>query len=683
MTALFLLFFGVVILVPTWLVLPPDDEDLSKEIVSTVFQSKQLFSGHYPFWDPWVAFGVPQPPTQSLVFHPFLVLTEFLPLGAAIGLLYQIQLWIGLFSIWAVARYLGLRRPLAVLGVVTYALCSTTLMYLSNFWPVMIVDWTLAPLLLLLVLHLLDADGRAARATFSIATGLCAGFMVLDGHAPSLVDYALPFVVFVAFAIWPKRRLLELWLWVGVSLAVLLTTVASDLYGIWFESTRAVTARNNQETVAMNVWRLFLYPISSPFHQGNYSRALAIGGPFFVLAAVGLVYPLRHRYANALRAGAIVAFAQWFVPVRWTTIRGGNLFSSGPITLFALLLAALTLQALWARFPAWRRILVAAAALQVVALVAGYYPYYRDGIAQARAYYDGSPSSHSLRRVLEDQPIYRYFERRPGIGRTRVYMAPGADKRLFRKAPDYRFPGWSLHGLRLVNGQFKGIDMHEITPARVYLRGEIRGDARVAGSATTLDALGIGYVLATPDDRVASTLRPIRTFRLQQPPATIVAYRNPYAWPDAVLLGAQPRRLAELPRRAGCPTPGLLCADFASVQPLPVRTTIREERWDGTTLLVKLTPAARPRVLMLSQLYRPGWVADLSNGRSVEGHRLFGAFVGFDVPAGVHTTRIGFRPTVRIALTALSWFTIAAGFLALAVMLFAAGRRKLQRGGRL
>ena len=108
---------------------------------------------------------------------------------------------------------------------------------------------------------------------------------------------------------------------------------------------------------------------------------------------------------------------------------------------------------------------MAAAALQVAVLLAGYYPFYRDGLREARRYFDGSPTSTSLKRALENQPLYRYFEQRPGIRDTRVYMAAGADRRLFRKAADYKFEGWPLHGLRMVNGLFKGVDMHELTPA--------------------------------------------------------------------------------------------------------------------------------------------------------------------------------------------------------------------------
>ena len=671
-TALLLLGFGSILLVPTWLVLPPDDENLSKEILSTVFQSREIFSGHYPFWDPWVAFGTPQPPTQTLIFHPFVVLVELLPLGVAIGAFYQLQIWIGILSVWAVARHFGIRRPIAGLCVLTYALCSMTIIYLTNFWPVNLVDWTLAPLLLLLLLKLLDAGNRSARATYAIGIGLCAGFMILDGHAASLVEYGLPFLAFLAGRFRGVRRL---WPWLAASLTVAVVAAASQVYGIALESSRAVTGRNNQQLVSMNFWRLIMYPISSPFHDGNSVRALAIGGPFFLLTALGLAYPLRHRYVNGLRAGVVVSFVFWFVPVRWTAVRGGNFFSAAPFTIFAIFLAGLTLQALWKRFPGWRLALATAALLQVVVLFAGYYPFYRDGVSEAATYLRGSPSSRSLKQALKNQPIYAFFERQPGISRTRVYLAPGADARLFRKTTDYKFEGWPLHDLRLVNGLFKGVDMHEIAPAHVYLRGEIRGDARVSRSALTLDALNIGYVLASPADRVAPSLTRITTFHLERPRATIIAYRNPGAWPDTVVLEPRAKQIGLLPRRKGCSTPGLLCADFASVAGLRLPAGVRRQDWVGTDLSVKLARVARPRVLMISQLYRPGWEARLSNGRTVSGYRLFGGFTGFDLPPNVDAARISYQPTIRIALTSLTWATVLLGLLTMAAIPLARRRR--------
>jgi hypothetical protein len=676
-TALLLLGFGFVVLIPTWLVLPPDDENLSKEILSTVFQSREIFSGRYSFWDPWVAFGVPEPRSQTLVFHPFVVLVELFPLGVAIGALYQLQVWIGILSVWAVARHFGIRRSIAGLCVLTYALSSMMIVYLTNFWPVNLVDWTLGPLLLLLLLKLSDARNRSARVTYAIATGLCAAFMVLDGHAGWLPDYALPYLAFLGGQF---RLVQRLWRWLALSLGVLVVAAASHVYDIALETSRAGTGRNNQETVAMNFWRLIMYPITSPFHDGNATRALAIGGPFVLLTALGLVYPLRHRYVNGLRAGVVVSFAFWFVPLDWTAFRSTNYASAAPFTIFAIFLAGLTLQALWKRFPGWRFALATAALLQVVVLLAGYYPFYRDGVSEAAAYLRGNPSSHSLKQALKNQPIYAFFERLPGISRTRVYLAPGADARLFRKATDYKFEGWPLHDLRLVNGLFKGVDMHEIAPARVYLRGEIRGDARVSRSELTLDALNIGYVLASPADRVAPLLTRITTFHLERPKATIIAYRNPGAWPDTVALDPRAKQIGLLPRRKGCSTPGLLCADFAPVAGLRLPGDVRRQRWVGTDLSVTLARVTRPRVLMISQLYRPGWEAKLSNGRTMSGYRLFGGFTGFDLPPNVDAARISYAPTTRIALTSVTWATILLGLLTTAGIPLARRRRTKGQG---
>jgi hypothetical protein len=675
-TAFLLLGLGFVVLVPIWLVLPPDDENLSKEIMTTVFQSREIFSGHYPFWDPWVAFGMPEPRSQALIFHPFLVLVELLPLGAAIGAVYQLQLWIGILAVWGVARYLGIRRTIAALCVLTYTLGSNTIVYLTNFWPVNLVDSTLAPLLLLLLLKLFDAGDRLARALYAVGVGLCAALMVLDGHTGWLPDYAVPFL---AFLVVEFRRVRQTWQWLTLSIGLAVVAAASQVYGIGQEASLAATTRNNQETVGMNVWRLFMYPITAPFHGGNAPRALAIGGPFFVLTAIGLVYPLRQRYVNGLRAGVIASFVFWFVPLGWTDFRSTNYASAAPFTIFAVFLAGLTLHALWQRLPGWRPVLVAAAALQVAVLLAGYYPFYRDGLREARRYFDGSPTSTSLKRALDNQPLYRYFEQQPGIRDTRVYMAAGADRRLFRKAADYKFEGWPLHGLRMVNGLFKGVDMHELTPARVYLRGEIRGDPRVSGSPRTLDALGIGYLLATPGDRVAPSLRPLTAFRLDHPAATIRVYRNPGAWPDAVVLRPSASRIRSLPRRAGCATPGLLCADFGPVARLRAPRDVLGERWSGTDLSVRLAPARGPRVLMLSQLYRPGWQAQLPNGRTVSGYRLFGGFTGFDLPSGVDSVRISFEPTTRIVLTGLTWATLFFGTLAIAGLALARRGRSRRR----
>jgi hypothetical protein len=163
---------------------------------------------------------------------------------------------------------------------------------------------------------------------------------------------------------------------------------------------------------------------------------------------------------------------------------------------------------------------------------------------------------------------------------------------------------------------------------------------------------------------------------VQDPRGEIVAYRNEAAWGDAVLLDPAARRIETLPRRQGCSTPGLLCADFSRVAALRIKPRLGEQ-WDGADLRVGLPkPTAKLVVLMLSQLYRPGWEATLSNGKTVSGYRLFDGLTGFNLPAGVTSARITFTPTTRIVLTSFSWAAIFFGFLAMIAAPVVAARRK-------
>jgi hypothetical protein len=662
--AAILLVLGLVVLVPTWLVLPPDDEDLSKEIVATVIQSKALFSGHYPFWNPIQAFGVPQPLSQSLIYHPFLLFAEIFPLATAIAAFYQFQLWVGVFAVWLLTRHLRVGRWISLLCAVGYVLSTRTITYLVNFWPVIFVQWTLAPVVLLLLVKLIDAKDRWSRALLSTGLGLSIALFVLDGHAGLMPDYTIGFVAFVAAE---GRLVYRLLPWLGLGLAIAGALTASRIYDIGLEASRS-TAPRHQDVQGLDFAQLLLYPIGSP--QGHYEirAVIAIGAPMVVLAVVGLLWRgLRGPHVNALRAGIVASFLLWFLPTRLITIRSANYFSGDLLILFSLLLAGLCLHALWAQGSRRRRrVLGAAVALELVILVAGFLPFYRAEIQDARALNDGKPQK-SLRSVLKDRPIYAYMRELPGIATTRVYLGKQAEERLSGRL-DYALPGWTLHGLRLANGVFKGIEMSELDPTDKAMKSEIKGNDRVSESAQALDALNIGYVLATPDDRVPRSLQRLRTFRLKHPDTLIGVYRNPAAWTDTVLLAPKARSLGTLPRRPGCDKAGLLCADFRPVARLREKRAARSSAWHQATLDVSFPKSSGSSVLMMSQLYRPGWRAKLSDGTTARGYRLLGGFTGFDIGPHVTSASVSFRPEARMALTALTWIGLAVALVAFAVL---------------
>ena len=495
-----LLVFGLVVVLPTLIVLPPDDEGLFTEVESTVFRARYLFSG-YPFWNPFIGLGVPHPLSENLTFHPILVLFRLTSPGVALTVFYLAQIWIGILSIWAVCRQLGLRAWIAILCAVTFALSSTTVTYLHDFWPAPLLEWTLFPLLLLLVLKLLDSEQRLHRLGYSVSGGLCAGLILLNGHAG---DYPYLAIGMVAFLAGRLPRLRAVWPWIGVALLVLALVGATKVYDLGLEAVRG-NAERTQQIYSMDFWRLLFYPISSPFGveipNSGSDRLIALGGPFVLLTIAGLVLvrKVRHRHVNGLRVAVVVCFVCWFVTI---PVVSGTWLSRDPLILFSILLAGLALETLWKTLPRYRPALVLAAVLQVAAMVAGFVPYYRADLVRGVHYLRGD-TTPSLRNVMKNQDLYVYFEQQPDRSSTRVYMAPKAQDRLYRSLEtlvghneadhtDYEFTGWSLHRLRLVNGVFKGTDLTELMPPDSRLVSRLLADPTLPRAARALDVLDIG-----------------------------------------------------------------------------------------------------------------------------------------------------------------------------------------------
>jgi hypothetical protein len=652
-----LLIFGTVILIPNWVLLPRDDEGLFLVINPTLFEARHVFTS-YPLWNPFVEFGGPQPGSQSLIFHPFVLLAHWAPLAFSIALLYQVQFWIGLVSAWAVCRHLRMHRWVAAVCVFTYALCSVTIQLQTDFWPDFWVVWTLAPLLLFLLLKLIESETHERRAFYSVAAGLCAALMILDGHVGVGPVFGLGFV---AFLLGNARVVRPIWPWIGVALVVLLAASSSRLYDLALENARS-TNPHAQQVYPFDFHHFLFYPHYAGAHG---ARNVAFGGPFVALVLLGLLW-IRDspRYVWGLRLAVVVSFVAWFVPVRWDPVISGNWHYGQSITLFSILLAGVALQQLWEGFPRLRPAMLAVAGLQMVILAYGFYrDFYHPRLEQTQSYLNGTPVE-TLKNTFKNQEIYRYFEQRPDHSSTRVLMTLGARDRLWRTLTDYQWPAWGWHGLRLVNGQLRGVDVSEFQETKEALHGEIRGEQSLWGgpdnlprAAGVLDVLNIGYVLAKPGEHVARSLIPVHRFRLPEG-TVIIAYRNPAHWGDAVVVSPRAKRSNTFDQRPDCAIPGLLCDNLSSIVPLRRPTGVTAQRWNGTTLDVRLAASREPRVLMVSQMYRPGWRAKLSDGRTIDGYRLFGGVTGFDIPPGVRSAEISFHPTGRIVFAALSWATV-------------------------
>jgi hypothetical protein len=603
------------------------------------------------------------PAAQSLIFHPFVLLVHFAPLAFSIALLYQVQFWIALVSTWAVCRHLLMQRWVAAVCVFTYALCSVTIQLQTDFWPDYWVVWTLAPLLLFLLLKLIESDTWERRAFYSVASGLCGGLMVLDGFIGVVPVFALGFA---AFLIGSARLVRPVLPWIGLALVVLLAASSTQLFDLALENTRS-SLPHSQEVIPFHFRHFLFYPHDRSAHG---ARNVAFGFPFVVLVLLGLLWVRKSaRYVWGLRLAVVVSFVAGFLPVGWNIVVSNNWVYGYSLTLFSIFLAGVTLQRLWERLPRLHVLLLVVAGLQVAILAYGFNrDFYEPGLKTARSYLNGG-TVETLKNTFKNREIYRYFERRPDHSSTRVLMIGKARDRLWRRMNDYTASAWQWHGLRLVNGQLRGVDVTEFQRMKKALHGDIRGEHDLSIGADdlplasdVLDILNVGYVLAKAGDEVAKTLVPVRRFTLPAatPPGstTIVAYRNPTHWGDAVVVSPRAKRLTTFEQRPDCAIPGLLCDDLSSIVPLRRPAGVTAQRWKGTTLDVRLAASSKPRVLMVSQMYRPGWHAKLSDGQTINGYRLFGAVTGFDIPPGVRHAEIAFRPTGRIAFAALSWATV-------------------------
>ena len=355
-----------------------------------------------------------------------------------------------------------------------------------------------------------------------------------------------------------------------------------------------------------------MYPISSPFHDGNSVRALAIGGPFFLLTAIGLVYPLRHRYVNGLRAGVVVSFVLWFVPLELDRIRGRNYVSAAPFTIFAIFLAGLTLQALWS-------------AIRLAARARG-------GGGASRSWCSWPATTRSTAMVCErrggtsgepDQPLAE-----AGARRTSRSTGTSSDSResarrgcTSRPAPtsgsfERRRTTSSRAGRCTGSGGERPVQRRGHARDR-RRRGSISG-ARSGvmpvsrGSARTLDALNVGYVLGNAGRPRCALFDPDHDVSPRPPEGDDRRLPKP---------GASPTPSLSRPRRAGsdlAPPYGLLDAG-ASVRRLrpggtPARAAGRAGRaLERTDLSVQLAPAAAAGADALPAL--PPRVASAAVGR--------------------------------------------------------------------
>ncbi len=621
----------------------PDDEEYWISVPSTLLAARALAEGHLGLWTSAVGLGMPQPFAQSFTMHPLMPLLAVLPVPVWVALLYSLHLGVAVAGAWGFARRVGASSLAAGLAAATYVLASPALNYaLTDFWPSIWIVYTLAPGLALAMLTLAGARSRRERSSAAAAVGVMAGLLGACGHHGFMVVF-VPGLALFLLPHW--RAILGGAGWWLLATAIALCIAAPTIQHLQTEISLfpgIVQRENYPATPALDaLWDVFARPLGPDpanwfnWTYGRGTRVVFFGGP---AAALAVLYLVRLRTRWDLVFGLVGSLVLLNLPQVGTALRfiSAAFAFRDPVILFAVPAAALALDGIAARRPRLAGTIVAA---QVVVLAVAAWPFiWRNGIRELGA-------NPPVAVYTADRPLSSWLvSHAAGADGGRVYYSPDVDGMLnrgdlvtgglWRNSMLYR-------GVSVVNGRFKGVSIESVATGSV-----IGGQREALDQPLLLDVAGIRWVLARDGEAVPPGF--VERGRRAFGPATLVLHETA-ASRGAAFVTPGIRTLA-LPLVPGCAHRSLFCRDFAALAPLVDLAPVRTVRQDGEIAL-SFAAAAEPRLLLVGEMFRPGWRADV--GTPVE--LLLGALVGVTVPGGADHVVLAFRPPVRVWLARAAW----------------------------
>jgi hypothetical protein len=617
-----------------------------------------MLEGHVAFWTPLLGLGVPQPFVPTFTLHPLTpLLAAMSPMTWARALLAAHTI-AGAIGMWQLARRVGTSPLAAGLCACTFLLSSPTQNYaIVQFWPSHYLVWTTAPWLLLLAWRLLDAD-RAALRRWSVALGLLAALVLANTNPGHVVVYA---VAVGAVAVTRWRDVVARGRWLLASGVIAAIGVAPTLAQLWHERpffAPDLGVANLPEPIpGFGVLTVFLAPLGTSDEELRLARLLFFGGPFALLAIAGAVR--RWRQHPDLVLTMVIGLALAFTSLGPTSIISARYQFRDPVILAAIPLAGLALDRLLTRR---RRAGALAIALQLVVLCVAIHPAARRAwVADAR----GGEWFRGATAATEGVDRLSRLMTRSG----RLAYAPYVDEEVYEGRLHVEGLGTNAlayRGIPVVNGWFKAVSAGTVSPDERMFYGRVRVPEQALRSPGVLDVLGIRYVLARPEDAVAEGLQP-RGSIPRKLAGEFVLYENTDAWAGAFLARANVEQ-AILPLLDGCAHDRLLCRNVAALADyrLPDAVHLAAE---GDRMTVRVLPATEPRVLVVTQMFRPDWIASAGEA-PLETVPVAGALLGVRVPPGATSITLRYRPWAVMLASALAVATLVS----CAVLLLVRGR---------
>ena len=707
--------------------------DIPVLIYPFLFHAKAaVWNGEFPLWASGIGAGHPFLASfQSAVLSPFTLLDYLLPFPAGFTADVAARLFAGGLGMFLFLRRMPVGFVPALFGGIAYLLNPFSIVWLEH--PLSAVAACLPWLLLTIDLYVQRRDTRSASAiavvtaaallaghpetAFKVAlfagvyavdrAGLSArGLATVAGAAAAMAlgvlvasAQLLPFLEYLSESrILAFRETLTQPV-VHTRPLVLVTAFVPDFYG--------TPLRNRYLLYGTNYCEQQLYP----------------GIVTFVLASLAVASTVHRSRVRFFVAAAVVSLLVMFVPpiatavvalippLKVAILSRFNLIAITSLIIVAAIGAEELCRSNGARIRSWRQVAIAlAAAAALGAIVAGFLWGQHGRLTEARLWaFTLRSTAWTVQLLAAAVAIVWIGSRvhRRGAALLAVALiavdllvfadgfhgliprhlafppvpslqAPLADPEVFRVS------GWSntlLPNTTLVYGlqdfrSYDGIGVRrysDLLDVGFFYNGSSHQMVNTA-TPNLIDLLNIKYVLA-PDDIDL----PLDRFDLVREGPTRV-YRNRFVRPRAFLVDSVKAMDGDDARRAIRSS-----LDVATTAIVPeIAPDLAPQRADGPVgkadivryadhVVAIRTSAAGRRLLVLSDVFYPGWIATV-DGVEAPIHRANFAFRGVSVPAGDHVVEFRYRPaSFRLGLGLSGLGIGAAGWLALR------GRRRLDQ----
>ena len=651
------LVWSLAVLLGVWLIFAApfiavganDVEDFYTGVASTKWAIDSVFSGAWPFWNMDSALGVPQPFRFHFITHPLSPLCRIADCAEVLRVAAALQALIGAFFMILLVRRLTSDETASALAGVTFLLSS------SIVQPTYVDDWSTAaipeatlPVLIYAAFALLRAEGARDALKWSLVLGGLAGFTL---------SMFFPFAMLAAVAVFilvQPRLALTRWQWLSLAAVVGVMICAAHVYHLaeQYRLTPADVERpNHSEPTFLMYASMALLGSAQPLGLSSSWRTIFFGGPFAIAAALSFL-TARDSGLRAFKLALIASLALIWVPESWfydvMTHRWGY---RSAVNLFGIVLAACALAQLRRARRPWASVGHAVIALQLVSLGAAFWPSW---IAVTSAWIEPPVFERSQRPrsggvTAAVAALYRQAPGRVAMAPKTYSLTRGYILNRSGLAPNQL----QMAGVPSLYAEAHGITLDAIAPMQYTFIGISPPTAMTVTTPSTLNVLGIRYVLAMQDDEVSPGLRLVETAA-----GGVRIFENTDAWPEAFFVSAFPK--TPLPRLPECEHDRFLCVDFSGFEHDPAPIGI-ERHPDGMTL--RFAPSAERRNVIVTRWYQPYWRVTSGSTRLV---RAAEELIGLEIPPGEQSVTIVYLPVVRAALFSVGIVTEAAVFLLIA-----------------